>query len=289
MPDDGDPSAWAKAMAELAAAGDRLAAMMRAARRGRCQRRLIDDARRGDGRLSQPCLRRSRHRFSCPAPAISSGSARPIPTRSTDARQSTRRHLPADRRARHGGGGHADGLPGTLDEELCAFRSDRGFARADATFEFSQCRAARGLHRRLAAKSNPEPACLWLRAVSDRWGEEREPRIAITRLDGSSSQRTARQAVEADPRHSGGPRRTHPRIRHPPRRRPGRGRASSTGSRRSTTARRAACRCNSITRVCSSLRTTGLLVEARMPPDCRLFLLVAHRSHVRHARLDQRA
>lgn len=42
----------------------------------------------------------------------------------------------------------------------------------------------------------PGTAALWLRAVSDRWGEESEPRIAITRLDGSSRQRLAPELLE---------------------------------------------------------------------------------------------
>ena len=42
----------------------------------------------------------------------------------------------------------------------------------------------------------PGTAALWLRAVSDRWGEESEPRIAITRLVGSSRQRLAPELLE---------------------------------------------------------------------------------------------
>jgi hypothetical protein len=42
----------------------------------------------------------------------------------------------------------------------------------------------------------PGTASLWLRAVSDRWGEESEPRIAITRLDGASRQRLAPEKLE---------------------------------------------------------------------------------------------
>jgi hypothetical protein len=41
----------------------------------------------------------------------------------------------------------------------------------------------------------PGTASLWLRSVSDRWGEERDPRIAITRLDTPARTRPSGDAV----------------------------------------------------------------------------------------------
>jgi hypothetical protein len=40
-------------------------------------------------------------------------------------------------------------------------------------------------------------ASLWVRSVSDRWGEERDPRVAITRVDAPSRRRPTADAVEA--------------------------------------------------------------------------------------------
>jgi hypothetical protein len=42
----------------------------------------------------------------------------------------------------------------------------------------------------------PGTASLWLRAVSDRWGEERDPRIAITRVDAPRRAKPSGESVE---------------------------------------------------------------------------------------------
>jgi hypothetical protein len=44
-------------------------------------------------------------------------------------------------------------------------------------------------------KLEPGTASLWIRSVSDRWGEERDPRIAITRVDAPSRARPPGDAV----------------------------------------------------------------------------------------------
>jgi len=41
----------------------------------------------------------------------------------------------------------------------------------------------------------PGTASLWLRSVSDRWGEERDPRIAITRIDEPARTRPSSEAI----------------------------------------------------------------------------------------------
>jgi hypothetical protein len=42
----------------------------------------------------------------------------------------------------------------------------------------------------------PGTASLWIRSVSDRWGEERDPRIAITRADAPSRARPSGDGIE---------------------------------------------------------------------------------------------
>jgi hypothetical protein len=42
----------------------------------------------------------------------------------------------------------------------------------------------------------PEVASLWIRSVSDRWGEEREPRVAIERVDAPGRRRRSSETIE---------------------------------------------------------------------------------------------
>lgn len=198
MADDLGLSAWAKCMSELAAAGDRLAAMME--QRGETDRGT-DAYVAMLGVVMDAYLNRvsvdARHPVFVPCTGYYQRLGTPNP-------DTIYRRAPIDEAGIY----RLTGERGTAAEvTLMAFQepSMKSFAPFDLT---QVARAPSAAFDMIYSATRPEgytgdwlplepgTAALWLRAVSDRWGEESEPRIAITRLDGTSRQRMVPQALE---------------------------------------------------------------------------------------------
>ena len=198
MTDERDPSAWARCMAELAAAGDRLAASM--AQRGESERGT-DAYVAMLGVVMDVYLNRvsvdARHPVFVPCTGYYQRLGTPNP-------DTIYRRAPIDEAGIY----RLTGERGSAAEvTLMAFQepSMKSFAPFDLTgvahgpdamFDLIYSAARPDGYSGDWLPLEPGTASLWLRAVSDRWGEESEPRIAITRLDGSSRQRMAPQALE---------------------------------------------------------------------------------------------
>ena len=198
MPDDSQASTWAKCMAELAAAGDRLAAMME--QRG-------EPAAASDvsvamlGVVMDAYLNRIAVDPQHPVFVPCTGYFQRLGTPNPD---TIYRRAPID----EAGSYRLTGERGAAAEvTLMAFQepSMKSFAPFDLT---KVSRGSDASFDILYSAERPlgyfgdwlpiEPGTgsLWLRAVSDRWGEEREPRIAITRLDGTSRKRPDARQLE---------------------------------------------------------------------------------------------
>ena len=198
MPGESNPSAWARCMAELAAAGDRLAAMMQ--QRGESERGS-DAYVAMLGVVMDVYLNRisvdARHPVFVPCTGYYQRLGTPNP-------DTIYRRAPIDETGTY----RLTGERGTAAEvTLMAFQepSMKSFSPFDLTqvargpeASFDMIYSAQRPERYTGDWLPLEPgtASLWLRAVSDRWGEESEPRIAITRLDGSSRQRMAPEMLE---------------------------------------------------------------------------------------------
>ncbi len=198
MADERDPSAWAKCLAELAAAGDRLAASM--AQRGESDRGT-DAYVAMLGVVMDVYLNRvsvdARHPVFVPCTGYYQRLGTPNP-------DTIYRRAPIDEAGIY----RLTGERGSAAEvTLMAFQepSMKSFAPFDLTpvshgpdaiFDLIYSAARPQGYTGDWLPLEPGTASLWLRAVSDRWGEESEPRIAITRLDGSSRQRMEPQALE---------------------------------------------------------------------------------------------
>ena len=178
---------WAAAMHHLADAGDRLAALDgRARRTGGERRRARRAARRDDGHATStrsapiPTSRRS-----CRAVATTSTWGRRTPTPCTAARRST----PSGTYRITGELGTARQV--TIMPFTARMGSSEPFDLAELTpgpdgrFDVLVSPERPVGHTGDWWQLGPDIASLWLRVVSDDWGNEREPRVAIRRVDGS--------------------------------------------------------------------------------------------------------
>jgi len=198
MADESNSSAWARCMAELAQSGDRLADMMQ--QRGENDRGT-DAYVAMLGVLMDTYLNRisvdARHPVFVPCTGYYQRLGTPNP-------DTIYRRAPIDEAGTY----RLTGERGTAAEvTLMAFQepSMKSFAPFDLTpvsrgpdamFDLIYCAARPQGYTGDWLPLEPGTASLWLRAVSDRWGEESEPRIAITRFDGSSRQRMTPERLE---------------------------------------------------------------------------------------------
>ena len=135
-----------------------------------------------------------------------------------------------------------------------------------------------------------DTASLWLRVVSDDWGNEREPRVAIRRVDGPRRRpRPAPEPIEAKLAVLGRDRGAHHLLRRAPHRRAHRRRL-----RQPDEAGRLRAAGRDAVAVVPRRRLRARRGR-RTPPrghdaaGLRLLLVLAHRPHVRHPRLGARA
>lgn len=199
MADDSLASAWASCMSELASAGDRLADMMR--QRGEDAFAASDVSIAMLGVVMDAYLNRvaadPRHPVFVPCTGYYQRLGTPNP-------DTIYRRAPIDEAGTY----RLTGERGTAAEvTLMAFQepSMKSFAPfdltavsrgANSTFDILYSAKRPDGHTGDWLPIEPGTGSLWLRAVSDRWGEESEPRIAITRLGGPSRQRTEPQQLE---------------------------------------------------------------------------------------------
>ena len=199
MTDPAAPSTWATAMAALAAAGDRLAARLR--ERG-------DSDGTGDlyltmlGALMDSYLNQLSVDAAHPAFLPCTGYFQHLGSPNPD---TVYRRAPIDTSAAY----RLVGNRGTaLDVTLMAFTEPT--MRSWPPYDLST--VAHGPEGTIDVivsteqpagytgdwlKLEPEMTCLWLRSVSDDWGKESDPQLAITRIGGTSRQRPAAATPEA--------------------------------------------------------------------------------------------
>lgn len=187
-----DPTAWAQAMAALGAAGDRLVAEM-AARGQSVDSSDVHATLLGalsDTYLSQIGVSPEHPSFvPCTGYFQRLGSPNP---------DTVYRSAPVDPAGTY----RLTGTRGTaLDVTLMPFTAmmqssapfdlSRVSHDAGGQFDVLVCAERPPDHAGDWWQLDPDTASLWLREVSDRWGEEEPARIAITRLDSCSRQRTS--------------------------------------------------------------------------------------------------
>lgn len=188
MSDSAEPSVWAQAMAQLSAAGDRLANAMR--ERGEAVDADVYVTMLGalmDGYLNRVSSDSQQPTFvPCCGYFQHLGSPNP---------DTVYRRAPVDDTGTY----RLTGERGTAWQvTIMPFEETmRGFApfdlsdvtRSDGQFDVLLSPERPADHDGDWWKLEPGTASLWIRSVSDRWGEERDPRIAITRVDAPSRRR----------------------------------------------------------------------------------------------------
>jgi Protein of unknown function (DUF1214) len=182
------PSVWAQAMAQLAAAGDRLTAEMCA--RGESADNTDVYATFLGALMDAYLFQLSGdpdHPSFLPTAGFFQRTGSPNP-------DTVYRRAPVDGAGTYRLTGERGTAPDvTLMPFDAAMRSSRPFdlsdvARGpDGSFDVVLSAERPAGHTGDWWPLAPEVTSVWLRAVSDRWGEDREPRIAITRVDSPSS------------------------------------------------------------------------------------------------------
>lgn len=193
------PSAWASAMLALGEAGDRLAARVR-------ERGEADGT--GDlyltmlGALMDSYLNQLSVDAAHPAFLPCTGYFQHLGSPNPD---TVYRRAPIDAAAAYRITGHR----GTAsDVSLMAFtepamrswpaRDLSGFAHGpDGAIDLIASTERPAGHTGDWLRLEPGMTCLWLRSVSDDWGRESDPELAITRVGAASRQRPAADALEA--------------------------------------------------------------------------------------------
>lgn len=196
MATDGGPSAWARAMAGLGAAGDRLAAAMHE----RGERADPDVYLTMLGTLMDAYLNRFCGEVEHPTFVPCCGYFQHLGSPNPD---TVYRRAPIDDTGTY----RLTGERGTAWQvTIMPFQeSMQGFTPfdlsdvahgADGRFDVLLSRERPDGHSGDWWRMEPGMASLWIRSVSDRWGEERDPRIAITRVDAPRRARPAGAVLE---------------------------------------------------------------------------------------------